>query len=267
MSRNGSISEPSIAYSALSSNDCLNYTGLICLALVCCDITSFLHLYIHILLAYKARSHLSKSLRTRSRAIRNATAAFNKAARELDPPRAELDWTRISRFNYIEEFNLLKDCRTDIRETPWAEPVIREAMKQRLRIKRAEEEILRCNVEIRRLHTHIYDEKEQHTSILHKIHEALDPIYFSVEEYCTRRRHVNEYLLEQIQHIFNLPRFSGLRTIGHRIGRERPSNLGSQPHTVTVPLPEIDGEDESDDEENEQVSGLIDFIGSLTFTT
>jgi hypothetical protein len=140
-------------------------------------------------------------------------------------------------------------------------------MKQRLRIKRAEEEILRCNVEIRRLHTHIYDEKERHTSILHKLHEGSDPIYFYVEEYCTRRQHVNEHLLEQIQHIFNLPGFSGPRTIGHRIGRERPSNLGSQPHTVTVPLPgEIDSEDESGDEENDQVSGLIDFIGSLTFT-
>ena len=90
---------------------------------------------IHNLLAYKAHSQLSKTLHTRSRAICNATIAFDKAARELDPPRAELDWSKISRFNYIEEFNLLKDCRNDIRETPWAEPVIREAMKQRLRIK------------------------------------------------------------------------------------------------------------------------------------
>jgi hypothetical protein len=228
------------------------------------------HPSIHTLPAYKARSHLSKSLRTRSRAIRNATSAYNKAARELDPPRAELDWTKISRYNYIEEFNLLKDSRTDIREAPWAEPVIREAMKQRLRIKRANEEILRCNVEVRRLLTHIYDEKERYTTILHKLGESSDPIYFSVEEYCTRRQRINEYILEQIQHIFNLPGFSGARTIGHRIGRERPSDIGAQPHTVTVPLPGentvSDGEDESDDEENVQVGGLIDFIGSLTFT-
>jgi hypothetical protein len=234
-------------------------------------IVTFLHPSIHTLLAYKACSHLSKSLRTRSRAIRNATAAFNKAARELDPPRAELDWTRISRFNYIEEFNLLKDCRTDIRETPWAEPVIREAMKQRLRIKRANEEIIRCNIEVRRLHSHIYDEKERYSSILHKLGEGSSPIYVCVEEYCTRRQRINDYLLEQIQHIFNLPGFSGGRTIGHRIGRDRPSDPGAQPHAVTVPLPGdvsvSDGEDESDDEENVQVSGLIDFIGSLTFTT
>ena len=274
MSRNGSITVLSIVYSALLCNDCLNYIGLICPALVCCVDTSFFHPSIHTLLAYKARNHLSKSLRTHSRAIRNATAAFNKAARELDPPRAELDWTKISRFNYIEEFNLLKDCRTDIRETPWAEPVIWEAMKQRLRIKRANEEIIRCNVEVRRLHSHISDEKEGHISILHKLGESSDPIYFSVEEYCTRRQRINDYLLEQLQHIFNLPGFSGARTIGHRIGRAQNLNLGDQPHAVTVPLPgqiavgdgDLEG-DESDDEENEQVSGLIDFIGSLTFTT
>ena len=140
-----------------------------------------------------------------------------------------------------------------------------------MHIKRAEEEILRCNVEVCQLHTHIYDEKERYTSILHKLHEASDPIYFSVEEYCTRWQRVNDYLLEQILLIFNLPGFSGLRTIGHRIGKERCSNLGAQPHTVTMPLPgEIavnDGEeDELDDEEKEQVNGLFDFIGSLMFT-
>ena len=206
MSRNRSIDKPLIAYSALLSNNCLNYTGLICLALVC-YITLFLHLCIHILLAYKACSHLSKSLCTHSHTICNATAAYNKAACELDPPQAKLDWTKISWFNYIKEFNLLKDCHTDIWETPWAEPVIREAMKQRLCIKWAEEEIIQCNVEVCQLHTHIYDKKEWYTSILHKIDEASDPIYFSVEEYCTRWQHVNEYLLEQILHIFNLLRF------------------------------------------------------------
>ena len=153
---------------------------------------------IHILLAYKARSHLSKSLWTHSRAICNATAAFDKAACKLDPPWAELDWTKISWFNYIEEFNLLKDCHTDIRETPLAEPIIREAMKQRLHIKRAEEEIIRCNIKVRRLHIHIYDEKECYTSILHKLHQNSDPIYISIEEYCTRWQRINEYLMEQI---------------------------------------------------------------------
>ena len=100
-------------------------------------------------------------------------------------------------FNYIDEFNLLKNCHTDIQETPWAEPVIREAMKQRLRIKQAEEEIVRCNIKVRHLHTHIYYEKKHYTFILHKLHQASDPIYISVE-YCTRQQRVNEYLMEQI---------------------------------------------------------------------
>ena len=208
-----------------------------------------------------------KSLCTRSHAICNATSAFNKAAHELDPPQAELDWTKISRYNYIEEFNLLKDFRTDIQLTPLAEPVICEAMKQQLHVKQAHEEILCCNVEVRRLHSHIYDEKERYTSILQKLGEVSNPIYFSVEEYCTHRQLINEYLLEQIQHIFGLPGFTGSCTIGHQIGREQCSNLGAQPHTVTVPFPGetiVSDDEESDEEENVQVGGLIDFIRSLT---
>ena len=221
-------------------------------------------------LAYKAHSHLSKSLRTRSRAIRNATAAYNKAARELHPPRPELDWTKLSRYNYIEEFNLLKDCRTDIRTMPWAEPVIREAMKQRLRIKRANEEIVRCNVELHRLYTYIHDEKRRYNTILQQLSDASDPIFFCVDEYCTRRQRVNDYLLEQIRRIFELPGFSGDRTVGHRLGSEPQTDIGQGTDPITVQLPpQIDESDEEaneSDEESAQVGGLVDYIASLTFT-
>lgn len=144
---------------------------------------------------------------------------YNKAARELDPPRPELDWTQISRFNYIEEFNLLKDCRTDIRRMPWADPVIRKALKQRLCIKRVNEEILQY-VEVCWLYIHIHNERQRHASILHKLGEDSDPLFCCVEEYCTQRQCINNYLLEQIQciFIFKLPGFSEDRTIGHQIG-------------------------------------------------
>ena len=137
-------------------------------------------------------------------------------------------------------------------------------MKQWLHIKRASEEILRCNVEVRRLYTHIHDERQRHASILCELSEASDPLFFCVEEYCTQRQHINNYLLEQIQSIFQLPGFLGDHTVGHRIGGEPPSNL------FTMPLLEeraaMSDDESDDDEENAQVTGLIDFVGSLTFT-
>ena len=221
-------------------------------------------------LAYKARNHLSKSLRTRSQAIRNATAAYNKAARELDPPRPELDWTKLSRYNYIEEFNLLKDCRTDIRATPWAEPIIREAMKQRLHIKRANEEVIRCNIELRRLYTYIHDEKRAFEDVLQKLGDASDPIFFCVQEHCTRRLQINNYLLEQIYQVFNLPGFSGDRTLGHRVGSEPRMDNRANPDSTSMPLTrkgaESDEDTDESDGEDAQVGGLIDYIASLTFT-
>ncbi|KAF8814021.1 hypothetical protein BYT27DRAFT_7071949, partial [Phlegmacium glaucopus] len=218
-------------------------------------------------IAYKACNHLSKSLRTRSRAIRNATAAYNKAARELDPPRPELDWSKLSRYNYIEEFNLLKDCRTDIRTTPWAEPVIREAMKQRLRVKRANEEVIRCNIELRRLYTYIHGEKQAFEAVLQKLSNASDPIFFCVQEHSIRRLRINDHLLEQIYQCFNLPGFSGDRTLGHRVGSTPHMDTAINPDSTTVPLAREGAESDEDadesDGENAQVGGLIDYIASL----
>ena len=59
------------------------------------------------LTGYKARTHLAKSLQTRCKAIRSATDTYNKAARLLDPPRPPLDWAQVSRYSFLEEFNLL----------------------------------------------------------------------------------------------------------------------------------------------------------------
>lgn len=141
-------------------------------------------------------------------------------------------------------------------------------MKQRLHIKRADEEIIRCNVEVRRLYTHIHDEKRRHDSVLHKLVEGSDPLFSCVEEYCTRRQHINNYLLGQIQCIFNMPGFSGDHTVGCRIGGQPPSDLGAQacPNTVLPKETAISDDEDDNDEENAQVGGLLNFIGSLTLT-
>jgi hypothetical protein len=63
-----------------------------------------------------------------------------------------------------------------------------------------------------------------------------------------------------------MPRFSGDCTVGHWIGGQPPSDLGTQPCPTNVLLGETamsDNEDEND-EENAQVGGLLNFIGSLT---
>ena len=58
----------------------------------------------------------------------------------------------------LAEFDLLRNARLDIRRLPWTQPHHREAMNLYFGIKRAKEEIMRLNVEIRRLITFMIDE-------------------------------------------------------------------------------------------------------------
>ncbi|KDQ58312.1 hypothetical protein JAAARDRAFT_86162, partial [Jaapia argillacea MUCL 33604] len=103
--------------------------------------------------AYRMRSHIAKSLQARCKAIRNVVTSYNEAAAALNPPRPHLDWSQVSHYQFLDEFNLLRDTELNVRQRRWAEPAVRAMMKQSLQIKRAHEELLRCNIEIRRLHT------------------------------------------------------------------------------------------------------------------
>jgi hypothetical protein len=213
-------------------------------------------------LGYKARTHLAKSLQTRCKAIRSATDAYNRAAQSLVPPRAPLDWAQVSRYSFLEEFSLLRNTQRDITKAPWADPVVRETIKKFFRVRRAHEEILRCNIEIRRLLTSIHDEAQRFSFILKDLTERKDPILGAANEYFVRRRRVNALLLGQIQLVFNLDGFTGDRTRGCRkgghiaCGREEPEKYD---HT--------DDEDaeggEADDVEKSQINGILDFVASL----
>ena len=219
-------------------------------------------------LGYKARTHLAKSLQTRCKAIRNATDTYNRTARSLDPPRPPLDWAQVSRYSFLEEFNLLRNTQRDISNMPWAKPVIRETMKKHLRVCRAYEELDRCNVEIRRIFTSIHDEDRQFTDILQTLTDQKSSILGPVTEYCTRRRRVNSLLLDHIQQIFDLDGYTGSRTIGCKKGC-RTAAVGILERQVRH-WQAVEGDDskdsdgeEIDDGETNQVDGLLDFVTGL----
>ncbi len=171
-----------------------------------------------VLLGYKMRTQITKSLQTRCKTIRRALTAYNAAAASLNPPRPPLDWSRVSNFSFLDEFTLLQDCRNDIRGKPWTKPAVREAMKARHRIARAREEITRLNVEVRRLRTAIRDETLLFDHVLTKLKRDDDPLLGAVEEFTSRRKKVNSHLLSRVYQIHALPGFSGVKMPGRRVG-------------------------------------------------
>ncbi len=217
------------------------------------------------------RTHLAKSLQTRCKAIKNAVAKYNQAAAALTPPRPAIDWSRVSHYGFLDEFHLLADTRNDIREKRWSEPMIRNLMKLRNRIVRAREELLRCNVEIRRLFTSIRDEEILLNTTL--ANHSDSPLYPAIKDYATLRRNVNQLLLHQIHTIFAMSGYNGSKTCGTRAGSaeiDRP-DLNNVADPI---LPELDqpaenednGEEEDADEQDElqgDIGGLIQYFGAL----
>ncbi|KAG2101883.1 uncharacterized protein F5147DRAFT_746939 [Suillus discolor] len=136
-------------------------------------------------------------------AIQNAVQKYNDTASELQPL-------------FLEEFNLLHETQQDIRNKPWAKPAIQETMCQHLHILRAKEEILRCNVEVRRLQTAISAEDQMFVRTLASL-KAL-PIYVAVDAFCTQRCHINVHILSCITQIQALEGFTGDTSCGIRVG-------------------------------------------------
>lgn len=230
-------------------------------------------------LGYKTRTFLAKSLQTRSKAIRRAVATYNAAAAALNPPRDKIDMAEISQYNYVEQFALLQDTRNDIRNKPWAKPLYREVFRLRHRIARAKEEILRCNIETRRLHTSIFDQDALFQSVLKKLESDASAMYGPVEDFVIRRTRVNEALLKRIQQTQDLKGFSGNVSLGVRVGctalRTIPTSdvgldLGSGGNVVPTDNDNQDAEEqeaehdfENDDEFHRQVGGIDNFLQAI----
>ena len=162
------------------------------------------------------RTHITKALQKRSKAIQHAVKTYNAAASALDPPRPTIDWNTVSHYKFLEEFPLLRNTSQDLTGKRWALPAICKTMKQWRRICHACKEIIRCNVEIRRVHMSIVDEGEIFCKIL-TWSSALGPIHGAVKDFITRRTHVNIRLLQKIQKIYDLEGFSGMPSPGIKL--------------------------------------------------
>ena len=171
--------------------------------------------------AYRVRTHIAKSLQKRCRAIRNAVKAYNDAALALDPPRAVLNWSEISDFNFLEEVTLLSDTRNDIREKLWAKPLVRETMRSARRLDRAREEITRVHQEATRVHTSVRDEELLFTQVLSQLQADGDPLYAVLNEHCARRRAANAQILAHLRRLYRLPGYDGSTEPGVHAGPSR----------------------------------------------
>ncbi|KAJ7761561.1 hypothetical protein DFH07DRAFT_957156 [Mycena maculata] len=170
--------------------------------------------------AYKMREKLSKALKTRAEAIRKALNRYNDAAAALTPPRPRLTWHSIINTASLAEFDWLRETREDIRSLPWAQPAVREAMVLYFGMKRATEEKVRLNVEIRRLVTFMLDD---HVDYYRAIAKTLIPhpaLAHELQRQWTFRTRINTSIAARLELTARLKGFTGSLFPGEREGRD-----------------------------------------------
>ncbi|KAF9058384.1 hypothetical protein BDP27DRAFT_1241338, partial [Rhodocollybia butyracea] len=223
---------------------------------------------------YKMRTHIASGLQRRAKAIRKAVKEYNKYALAMDPPRDTLDWTKVTHFSFIDQFDILRETRHNVLEERWARPLYRELMNRLHKVARAREEIVRCNIEIRRLHTSILDEEHQFEATLTRVKGTMK--YGPVLSYISSRRQVNKLLLARIQATYELPGFTGTPSPGESVD---PTNMASDAPTVQPPpspapaqrppqfsedQSDEEGPVEDDDEFVDTMERVVDFVVNLS---
>lgn len=111
------------------------------------------------IIGYKLRKHIANNLKRRSQAVKTAVKEYNLAAANFDSSIKEIDAKEVLEYVYIGQFDILRCSRRQITAKPWSRPAEREALISFFRLQRAREEIVRLEVEMRRLTTYMRDFK------------------------------------------------------------------------------------------------------------
>ena len=164
------------------------------------------------------RTLIWKALKWRSKAICVAIEKYNKLAVHMTPPVPTLDWKNIVNYTFVSEFEILQHSysHADIASHPWISPANQEIASCYFKVLRACEELHRLNIEIRHLHTAIYDEQYH----LYKCAESLAETDLAqaaeIQEILQICAQVNQHNLAQLRAIFQMPGFTGSTERGVR---------------------------------------------------
>lgn len=122
-------------------------------------------------LGYKMRRQISTHLQNRAKTIRSAITAYNKAAAQLTPPRKQLKPAEVLNMVFLAQFDELRYARPgdDPSSEPWAKPESRVLTDKYFELLRAKEEVVRLNVEWKRLQTWMSDEKRLYLATIRSL--------------------------------------------------------------------------------------------------
>lgn len=217
---------------------------------------------IHInLIGYKMRRHISKSITRRSAALRTALDRYNELAPQQDPPRPMIDYKDVITFASLGDFDLLRYSRNEILSKPWTRPTNREISTKYYKVLRAREEIIRCNVEIRRLAdwVDLEDELLAHTAL--SISETNPVLGLELRQLYDKQFRINNVHRVRLQSIRELDGYTG-PTNSMRGHYSKPATNPVAPRHCDA-TEDLHNSDTLADEDEDEVTNLEDALGSL----
>ncbi|KAG9093635.1 hypothetical protein FRC06_011427 [Ceratobasidium sp. 370] len=181
---------------------------------------------------YKLREMISKSLATRSEIIRNAIKRYNELASRANPPREQITAKEFFSLSRLSDFKLLRESRSDILSQKWAQPQIREATNHSLRVLRAREELVRLQVEARRLQTWMRDEVHHVAHTLQVLDAENPPLAHVLRNQLDYQSRVNAINLTYIQRIERHSYYNGPTGPGSQ--KQGVNATGFTPYTISL---------------------------------
>ena len=167
-------------------------------------------------LGYKQRKKISAGLKKRSKAVNTLLNEYNKQAECLGRP--VLDFQQVIEYSFLSDFELLHHTHNDITQRPWAHPHIRNAMISWMKTERAKEEIIRLNVEARRLKTYIRDSSVARLRAIQDLCQTDPALATELQERHNAQSSLDASLLLQLRKMQLLPGFLGHIIPGVRAG-------------------------------------------------
>ncbi|KAJ3765531.1 hypothetical protein FB446DRAFT_655158, partial [Lentinula raphanica] len=213
---------------------------------------------------YKMRKMIANSLKTRSKSIQAAIVAYNDAAAALRPPRRAISWDEVVDYSFLSEFDILKDTREDVREKQWATPCNRLLMFRFFKLIRAEEELDRLHVEIKRLLTYMQDEER---ILCHKANEieSEDPaLALQIRRYWDEKSRFNVVHKQRLHAIKKLSGFDPVNCRHFHPGTQMNEDDLSMADIDNEELSEWKEDDDGDEEEEETFAHHYDMAMDLT---
>ena len=153
--------------------------------------------------------------------MRNALERYNKLAAKQSPPRPVLQYSEALSYAALGDFDLLKHSRHHVLARPWSNTMHRQMAVKYFKLLRAQEEINRLNVEVRRLQAWVDNETMEIERIATEISAQSPLLSAELRALFHHQQRVNNQHQLRLQRIYDLEGYSGVRpVVGHERGGE-----------------------------------------------